>query len=328
MHADDARAWYRLGNRHEDEGRDEEALACFERAVAADPLYAKAWNNLGAACQRLGHMARAEEAYRTALRHDPALLQPGLNLGRLHEARGEFALAAACYREALARHPGDEMLEHLYAAASGRNTQRAPAGYVQALFDEQAPRFDAHLVGELEYRVPEQLAALLRPALPRTGARVLDLGCGTGLVGAALAGAGAEITGADLSAGMLREAKKRGCYARLLQLDAHDALAQYDEAGADAVVAADVFIYIGDLSGIFAATARALSPRGVFAFSVESLQDGDYQLQPTGRYAHSLRYIGSLAAAAGLRPGQTVPTRIRRQGKGYAGGTLAVLSRA
>jgi len=88
MSTDDARTWYRLGNQHEDQGRDEEALACFERAVAADPGHAKSWNNLGAACQRLGRIGRAEEAYRTALRAVPSLCQRGLRLVRLLASRG------------------------------------------------------------------------------------------------------------------------------------------------------------------------------------------------------------------------------------------------
>lgn len=314
MNADDARGWYRLGNQHEDEGRDTEALACFERAVAADPGYAKAWNNLGAALQRQGQAARAEEAYRTALRRDPALLQPSLNLGRLHESRGESGLAADCYRAALVHHPGEPMLQHLLAAASGGNTERAPREYVESLFDEQAMRFDARLVGELEYRVPGRLAELLRPTLLRVPARVLDLGCGTGLVGAALGGAGVELAGVDLSAGMLREAAKRGVYRSLQQLDVQEALAQCGERTLDAVVAADVFIYIGALDGVFAATSRALAPGGIFAFSVETMASGNYQLQPSGRYAHALGYIDGLAAANMLEPVRVEETRIRRQG--------------
>jgi len=259
-------------------------------------------------------MSRAEEAYRTALRADPSLLQPSMNLGRLHESRGEFALAAGCYRAALVHHPGNPMLQHLLAAANGDTTARAPRGYVQSLFDEQAPRFDAHLVGELEYRVPGELAALVRPALTQTPSRVLDLGCGTGLAGAALAGNGIELVGADLSAGMLAVARKRGIYTQLLQLDALDALAQSPTGSLHAVIAADVFIYIGDLAEIFTAAARVLSPGGLFAFSIELLETGSYRLQPSGRYAHAVDYLRSLAAAAELEALALHEVRILRQG--------------
>lgn len=330
----DAASWYRLGNAREDEGRDAEALACFERAVEIEPGHARAWNNLGAASQRLGDHARAEDAYRRALAADPALLQPHLNLGRLHEGRGEFARAAACYRDALAHHPGDAVLEHLLAAAAGVNTERAPRRYVESLFDEQAPRFDAHLVGDLEYRIPGMLAELAHEALSAQEApvRILDLGCGTGLVGAALAGASGlarlEISGADLSAGMLAQAQRRGVYAQLVQADALEALRQRPPDSLAAVFAADVFIYIGELRAIFSATARALARGGVFAFSVETLEQGDYRLQPTGRYAHALDHVRALAAGAGLDVVRMAPARIRRQAQGYAQGSVALLRRA
>ncbi len=327
---DDARGWYRLGNQREDEGRDADALACFERAVAADPRHARAWNNLGAASQRLGNARRAEEAYRTALAHEPALLQPSLNLGRLHESRGEHARAADCYRAALVHHPGDAMLAHLLAATTGANTQRAPRQYVEALFDEQAPRFEAHLVGDLGYRVPSMLASLVRPMLagmPRP-ARVLDLGCGTGLVGAALAADGVELTGVDLSRGMLRQAAKRKVYAHLSQADVLDALRDRADAGLAAVIAADVFIYIGELREVFAATARALASGGAFAFSVESVLSGTYLLQPTGRYAHATAYLRELAAGTELRVEHAADADIRRQGQGYAGGVVFLMRKA
>ena len=327
---DDARGWYRLGNQREDEGRDTEALACFERAVAADPCHARAWNNLGAASQRLGNMRRAEEAYRTALVHDPALLQPSLNLGRLHENRSELDKAAECYRAALAHHPGDGMLTHLLAAATGVSTQRAPRQYVEALFDDQAPRFDARLVGDLGYRVPGLLADLVRPALAAlpAPARVLDLGCGTGLVGAALAADGVELTGVDLSRGMLQRAAERKVYAHLSRSDVLDALRERADERLAAVIAADVFIYIGELRDLFAATARALGPDGVFAFSVERAPSGTYLLQPTGRYAHSVQYLRALATEAGLRVEHAVQADIRRQGQGYATGDLFLMRMA
>ena len=326
----DASEWYRLGNQREDEGRDAEARDCFERAIAADPAHARAWNNLGAARERLGDVTGAEAAYRTALERDPALLQPSLNLGRLHEARGQSAQAAAIYRAARVHHGADDRLAHLLAAASGENTSRAPRAYVQALFDEQAPRFDAHLVSELGYHVPQAIANLLAPLLrdPGSARTVLDLGCGTGLVGAALAGSGAVVTGVDLSPGMLAQASKRGGYAKLLKGDVVEALANWVPSSLAAITAADVFIYLGELGEVFDAAARALVPGGAFAFSVEGLAEGTYQLQPTGRYAHAAPYLRRLAADTGFRIAHEEPVRIRKQGRGYAEGEVLLLRRA
>lgn len=323
-----AHAWYRLGNVREEQGRDDDAAACFGKAVALDPSHAQAWNNLGGARQRLGREEQAIAAYRCAMQADPRLPQPYLNLGRLAGARGDSALAAECFAAGLEQHPGDPTFEHLVAAAAGENTARAPAGYVTALFDGFAPQFERHLVQKLQYHVPEALAQMVLPTLQAPGpVCVIDLGCGTGLVGVALAAAGAQITGVDLSPHMLEIAATRGTYARLERGELLEALARTPAASAQAVVAADVFIYVGDLAAVFASVARVLAPGGAFALSVEGLEGGDYRLRPTGRYAHSAGYLRALAAQSGLQERRLERVRIRGDARGYAEGWLALFAK-
>ncbi len=323
-----ANAWFRLGNVREELGRDDrDAITCFEKAVAIDPSHAQAWNNLGSAQQRLGLGDQAVASYRRAMQADPALAQACLNLGRLAGTRGDHALAAECFKAGLDHHPGDPTFEHLSAASAGRSTARAPAGYVTNLFDSVARQFENHLVRELEYQVPEALAKLVRPEI-EANACVIDLGCGTGLVGVALAATGARITGVDLSPRMLEIAARRNVYATLEKGDLVDVLARTQAASVQAVLAADVFIYIGDLTALFAAAARVLVPRGLFAFSVESLEDGTYRLQPTGRYAQSPAYLRSLAAQSGLEERAMQRTLIRREGHGHAEGWLALFAKS
>ncbi len=328
-----AHAWYQLGNVREEQGLDDQAAAvCFEKAVALDPSHARAWNNLGGAQQRLGHGEQAFESYRKAMQADPGLAQACLNLGRLAGARGDQALAAECFRTGLKHHPGDPTFEHLSAASAGGRTERAPAGYVTNLFDSVALQFERHLVRNLEYQVPEALAKLVRPELDAarsaaTRACVVDLGCGTGLVGMALASAGAEILGVDLSPRMLEIAARSGAYATLEQGELVEVLARIPAGSVRVVLAADVFIYIGELAAVFAAVARVLAPQGLFALSVEGLESGTYRLQPTGRYAQSPGYLRTLAAQSGLEERSIEGTLIRREGRGHAEGWLALFAK-
>ncbi len=322
-----ANAWYRLGNVREELGQDGlTAAACFEKAVALDPSHARAWNNLGSAQQRLGLGDQAVASYQRAMQVDPTLAQACLNLGRLAGTRGDHALAAECFRAGMLHHPGDPTFEHLSAASAGHSTARAPEGYVTNLFDSVAGQFERHLVEELEYQVPEELAKLVRPEL-EANACVIDLGCGTGLVGAALAGTGARVIGVDLSPRMIEIAARRGVYATLEKGDLAEILARIQAGSVQAVLAADVFIYIGDLAAIFAAVGRVLAPQGLFAFSVEGLEGGTYRLQPTGRYAQSLDYLRSLAAQSGLAEQSLERALIRREGRGHAEGWLALFSK-
>jgi predicted TPR repeat methyltransferase len=323
-----AEAWYRLGNAREELGQDDSATAvCFESAVALDPAHARAWNNLGGVQQRLGRGEQAIASYRNAMQADPGLAQPCINLGRLAATRGDHALAAECFLAGLAHHPGDPTFEHLSAAAAGRSTARAPEGYVTSLFDGVARQFERHLVRELDYQVPEALAKLVQPGL-EANASVIDLGCGTGLVGMALSATGAEIIGVDLSPRMLEIAAQRGAYARLERGELVEVLARIPAGSVRAVLAADVFIYIGDLAAVFAAVARVLAEGGLFAFSVEGLDDGTYRLEPTGRYAQSPGYLRALATQSGLEERRLERTLIRREGRGHAEGWLALFARS
>lgn len=304
--------WFQLGNVRGEQGRDTEALECFRHAVTLDPAHARSWNNLGTASQRLGFGDQALAAYQTAIDRDPALFEPYLNLGRLCGDRGDLQAAARYLSAGLDRYPAHPMLVHLLAAAKGDNAARTPRDHVVAYFDDFAAHFDEQVVDKLGYRVPKALAELVRPALGRK-TRVLDLGCGTGLMGAAMAGPGIELVGVDLSPRMLELARKRGGYVELIQAEAGEALARSAAGSYGAVLAADVFVYIGDLAGVFRGVARVLQPGGVFGFSVQAIAEGSYRLQPSGRYSHALPYLRGLAAQTGLRELATRAVSIRHE---------------
>lgn len=330
LHPGDAQAWYRLGNVRAEAGLDEAARACFESASALDPGHGPSLNNLGSACERLGRPLDALQAYRRAVEADPALFEPYLNLARLCEGRDDIAGAIHYLRAGLERHPDHPMLGHLLAAAERRSPARAPREHVQAYFDDFAPRFEEHLVRNLHYRAPQALAELIGPL--REGTRVLDAGCGTGLMGAALEGAsprGAhfDLVGIDLSAGMLQRARSRGIYSDLVLGDVCEALAGMPAERFDLAVAADVLIYLGDLDELFGALRRTLRPGGRFAFSIEVEDTLDYRLASTGRYAHSPAYVRRLAAAWRFAVTATRPAGLRLDGAGAARGLLVVLER-
>jgi len=178
-----------------------------------------------------------------------------------------------------------------------------PPEYVTNLFDDYAGRFDRHLVQQLEYRIPAHLREAVGQVLDETrrSLEVLDLGCGTGLCGPLFRDIAARLTGVDLSAKMIEKARERGVYDELQVADITEAMRAHP-AAYDLILAADVFIYVGELTPVFEACRSALKPGGMFAFSVEAAEETDtYVLRPTGRYAHATGYIRQLAQAAGLQ---------------------------
>ena len=178
------------------------------------------------------------------------------------------------------------------------------------LFDGYADRFDAHLVETLRYAGPQLLAEIVEqaPAIQRRPLPwdVLDLGCGTGMTGVPFQTAAKTITGVDISSRMLEHAARRKMpdgrpvYDKLRECELRTALCD-SSCHYDLILAADVFIYIGDLRDLFIAVRRALHPGGLFAFTIEVWNGpDDYRLLPTRRYAQSISYIVKLARDVAL----------------------------
>lgn len=322
---DSAAAWNNLGTWHQERGERAAAADCYRRALALDSEcgfmhHAEAHNNLGTLLAEEDRTAEAEASYRAALQIRPDFAEAHKNRGAVLQALGRHDEALASYREAIRLRPDFAEASYKIAALSGeRSPASAPADYVAALFDGYAREYDQHMTATLQYRVPQALCALLVEQISAGGLDVLDLGCGTGLSGAALRSLARQLTGIDLSPRMLAQARARGLYDSLIEGDIVQVLAGLD-ARYDLVVAADVFVYIGDLEPVVASAARALRPGGWLAFSVESLTEGEYQLLPTGRYAHTTAYIQALARRYGLEcvTGQEVTLRVE-QGRPVTG---------
>ena len=86
----------------------------------------------------------------------------------------------------------------------------------RAYYRAWAARYDSDFAATMNYRLPNLVAA----ALQGVEGPVLDVGAGTGLLGAALGARGlGPIDGVDLSPEMLAEAQAKGCYRHLVLAD-------------------------------------------------------------------------------------------------------------
>ncbi|MBL8645356.1 MAG: methyltransferase domain-containing protein, partial [Rhodospirillaceae bacterium] len=150
---------------------------------------------------------------------------------------------------------------------------------------------------------PQTLTGIIQTALPPDHVfnRVLDLGCGTGLFAAAVRAVypNAVLVGVDLSQRMVTAASARGLYAHVQKSEAGAYLDQTAETF-DLIAATDVFIYVGDVSGLVALARKKLTPGGVLAFTVETTDAPDFVLQTSGRYAHNTTSLRALAARSGF----------------------------
>lgn len=107
--------------------------------------------------------------------------------------------------------------------------------------------------------VPELGASILERLAPQRGERILDLGCGDGVLTMKLVAAGAAVVGVDASPAMIAAASARGLDARVM-----DARALTFEAEFDAVFSNAALHWIPEADAVARGVRRALRPGGRF----------------------------------------------------------------
>ena len=254
-----------------------------------------------------GDLRGATDLLLQALELAPTYASAWFVLGELRQKLGDRAGAIAAFEKARAADPQDRHGAALHLIHLGAQPPAAmPEGYVRALFDGYAPRFEQALEG-LTYRAPELLFRAVEAS--HAGERMkfgstLDLGCGTGLAALPFRPFSDWMVGVDLSPAMLAQARSKGLYDRLIESEVGAFLA--GEARIKAryhlVLAADVFMYLEDLAPVLAPVAQVLVSPGQLAFSVETHEGDGVILRETLRYAHGKAHVQAALTAAGLKP--------------------------
>lgn len=305
----------------EREWRQALRAAGYEVAPTTIPVHPSQLNRMQA------DKAAAERAYRRFVAAEPDNLMALDGLAFLLQHRGQLLEAAQVRRQrftAEARNLGlseDEVpAVAAFLAASlgdGDVPGAAPESYVAAIFDKAAATFDEQLVNRLEYRGPQLLGEALSQVLGAraAGLHILDLGCGTGLMGTALRPLARRLSGVDLSGAMLARAQTSGVYDELCHAEIITYLSTHEEQF-DLIVAADVLNYFGDLSPVFRAIARRLRPGGRCAVTVEMGESQRIRLRGSlRRFQHSRAHLADAAGAAGLKE-QVMEAVVLRMEKG------------
>src|ERR1700704_2435624 len=162
-----------------------------------------------------GDLPAAADLLAQAIEAAPQFCSAWFCLGETREKLGERSAAVAAFQQVCALDPEDRLGAGLHLVRLGAlPAGDMPAAYVRSLFDQYAARFDTALTDGLAYRGP----ALLRDAIAQVCAAaqrpmqfpdMLDLGCGTGLAGAAFRPLGRRLRGGRGGEKHLRSARAR-----------------------------------------------------------------------------------------------------------------------
>jgi len=257
------------------------AVDVLRGAMEIVPKWGAGWFRLGEYLERAGDLPGAAQAW-----------------GRAVEVQPDDPFGAGLRRDLLRDQPLSDTM---------------PPAFVERLFDQYAPRFEASLLEGLDYQGPQIIAEALGRATGLPVAHALDLGCGTGLIGPVLRPHCGHLTGIDLSQAMLAEAQAKGVYDRLDKGDIQEL--PIGDAQYGLIVASDVFNYLGALERIIGWCAASLSPGGRLIFTVEQAEGCDVTLRETRRFAHGRAYVSDLLKVAGFGP-VTIVDVVLRQDRG------------
>jgi predicted TPR repeat methyltransferase len=266
----------------------------------------------------------------------PSFATAWFALGAIRDQLGDRGGAIAAFEKARDADPDDYHGARLQLArlGSGDANPAMSETYVRRLFDQYAARYDTALTERLAYRGPELLRAAVERTTRAAGRPLhfqsaLDLGCGTGLAGAAFRSMADLLIGVDLSPAMVAQAEAKHLYDRLFTADVVTFLAQAATEGAthDLILAADVFVYVNDLSPAIAGVARVLAPDGILAFTIETHRGDGVKLLPTLRYAHGAPYVHRALAGANLTVASITEAVVRSE-KGVPVDSLVLVAQA
>jgi 2-polyprenyl-6-hydroxyphenyl methylase / 3-demethylubiquinone-9 3-methyltransferase len=123
-------------------------------------------------------------------------------------------------------------------------------------------------VGALHDMNPARFDYFQRVLGPLKGLRVLDVGCGGGLLAECFSEAGAVVTGCDLSFGSLIAARRHGKFSRAPAdyVASRGESLPFAHSSFDAVVSSDFLEHVTDLDRVLVECARVLKRSGMFLY--------------------------------------------------------------
>jgi predicted TPR repeat methyltransferase len=250
---------------------------------------------LGEALLKAGLLPAAIAEIQRALRIDPALSEARYQLGLAWLEAGEPDKALQSFSAIDPQDAPAEISARITQAETMRTAPRSNPQYVRHLFDQFSADYDGRMLGQLAYSAPRILRELTDMVMPETvphSLDILDLGCGTGLVGVEFRTLARRLDGIDLSPAMIEKARTRGIYDALevVDIESIPLANSYDLA-----IAADTLVYLGDLAPLFRSLHSKLKSGGHFLFTVEAETEAEYALGPKRRWRHSEGYLRRVA---------------------------------
>lgn len=271
--------------------RTAESLEEYRKVIMINPYLSEASNNLAVIMKDLQNYDEAIGLFFNALVLKPELEEISINLLEtlIIYAQNNHQEALKIAQNWHKTYPENVFAKHLLASLEGQEAT-TDLLYNQKVFDFFAPSYEQTLKN-IKYNLPQQALNLVG----QPDGKILDLGCGTGLLAESIKNSNNQIVGVDLSAKMIEIAEQKNLYNQLVQQDCYSYLKNHQNF--DFIFALDVFCYIGNIEPIL-----KLLKGKKFLFSVEVDENIEsFKIQPNGRYKHNPQYIQNILGIVAIK---------------------------
>ena len=264
------------------QNRLNEALEEYRQAAIINPNSPEVSNNLGLLQRSLRNLQQAIDLLLNAFCLAPEKQEYAANLAETltiysQSNQSEAAKIAAAW---LKKAPDNPFAKQIDAALNNKNISQN-SEYSQQLFDIFADTYE-NTMQNIDYHLPQEISALITKKVDT----IVDLGCGTGLLGEKIREKCHQLIGIDISPKMLEKASSKNIYDHLEQAD----ILEYCEKlpSSALVIAADVVGYIGELKPLI---TKIFPHYFIFSAATDDKQSQNFILTPQGRYIYNPAYI-------------------------------------
>jgi predicted TPR repeat methyltransferase len=256
------------------------------------------------ALQSLGKNTKCIKAYGKGVEKFPNNIELLSNLGNRYFADHDYQSAKTVFEKIKEIDPNNISNNYLLLVLNGNKPDRTPPEHIKNLFDYYALTFEHHLLHSLNYNLPKVFSSIIQSKSHGLFEfnKVLDMGCGTGIFGEIMSKKCKSIDGLDISEEMIKQSHNRYVYDNLYCDDIIHFL-QNNRLDHDLITAFDTLIYFGDLNDVFQLIKEKNDTSEIhFIFSLESIiSNSDYEIDLSGRYKHSKRYIDNISSKYGWK---------------------------
>ena len=290
-----------------------EALEEYRKAVIINPNVPEISYNLALVLKDVGEFEEALGLLFNALTKLPEMKEISLTIGEVITSiyRNDDKVKAKEIAQNWSNsYPDNLFAKHILAAVRGEKVENNKV-YTESLFELFADDYEL-VMSNLDYTVP----LVMGRVLGNVKNTIVDLGCGSGLVGQIIKSSENYLIGVDISKNMLNKAKDKNVYDELIHMD----IEEYLQSGPDAevFVAADVFNYIGDLKKIF-----SLIDGRKIIFSIEENNNvAEFALSESGRFVHNPKYIRRLLKSYNFENVNEYPVVLRYENANAVNGII------